>query len=50
MLVDIGNARILGMEDELELEGNEYNIALFIFVSSIFTTLVHAGDVADGGP
>ena len=29
---NIGNARILGMEDDLEMTGNEYNIALFIFV------------------
>lgn len=29
---NIGNGRILGMEEELRMEGNDYNIALFIFV------------------
>lgn len=29
---NIGNARILGMEEELMMTGNDYNIALFIFV------------------
>lgn len=29
---NIGNARILGMEEDLNMTGNSYNIALFIFV------------------
>ncbi|KEF51228.1 uncharacterized protein A1O9_12731 [Exophiala aquamarina CBS 119918] len=29
--VNIGNARLLGLEADLKLEGNQYNIALFVF-------------------
>lgn len=28
---NIGNARVLGMEESIELVGNQYNIALMIF-------------------
>ena len=31
--ISVGNARILGMEEDLKMTGNSYNIALFIFVS-----------------
>ncbi|KAL2828475.1 major facilitator superfamily domain-containing protein [Aspergillus cavernicola] len=29
--INIGNARLLGLEDELGMEGHQYNIALFVF-------------------
>ena len=29
--INIGNARIQGLEDDLKMKGNQYNIALFIF-------------------
>ena len=29
--INIGNARIQGMEDDLHMKGHQYNIALFIF-------------------
>ncbi|KAL4934718.1 major facilitator superfamily domain-containing protein [Aspergillus undulatus] len=29
--INIGNARILGLEEELGMEGHQYNIALFVF-------------------
>ncbi|KAL3468723.1 major facilitator superfamily domain-containing protein, partial [Aspergillus californicus] len=29
--INIGNARLLGLEDELQMEGHQYNIALFVF-------------------
>jgi sugar phosphate permease len=29
--INIGNARIQGMEEDLGMEGNDYNIALFTF-------------------
>jgi hypothetical protein len=32
--VNIGNARIQGLEKELNMKGNDYNIALFIFCLS----------------
>ena len=29
--INIGNARIQGMENDLHMKGNDYNVALFIF-------------------
>lgn len=29
--INIGNARILGLEDDLGMQGHQYNIALFVF-------------------
>ncbi|KAL4945883.1 hypothetical protein BDV06DRAFT_229740 [Aspergillus oleicola] len=29
--INIGNARILGLEDDLGLQGHQYNVALFVF-------------------
>ncbi|KAL4809465.1 major facilitator superfamily domain-containing protein [Aspergillus unguis] len=29
--INIGNARLLGMEDDLDMQGHQYNIALFVF-------------------
>jgi MFS family permease len=29
--INIGNARLLGLEEELDMQGHQYNIALFVF-------------------
>ncbi|KAL5342279.1 major facilitator superfamily domain-containing protein [Aspergillus crustosus] len=29
--INIGNARLLGLEEELNMQGHQYNIALFVF-------------------
>lgn len=44
---NIGNARILGMEDDLKMTGNSYSIALFIFVSPASKLPHHQGALAD---
>lgn len=47
--INIGNAKIQGMVEELELTGNRYNVALFVSLTMPFDTIEDAVLCSDNG-